>query len=333
MLPLLSISQRTPLHTSVALAKDYNISRLLLDHGADLHNPNAEGKRPLHTFFGPVMQRILCCHSAYIDLSTPDYTGMTLLHYLAWSSKTSGEDFRKHHQRSRTSLCARNAEGQTILHLATQRGNLAIINYIAQTAKRFNELVNSKDFNGRTALHLATGNKRTADAITLLLSLGADIRGRDHDGRSALHHAAKIGRMQAVESLVAALEPDLASELHVADIRGMTPAMVAAFHGNCDLAAWLREESARLMPRSRSRASGTLPMHTASSPKDTYFDLPTPTKKPDGRTLIKGRWQRCSDLGEIERLWQMPARWVLGLWLVASMVLVWRVGCLLLVAG
>ena len=325
------MSQRTPLHSSVALAKDYNISRLLLEHSADLHNRNGEGKTPLHTFFSPVMQQILCCHSAYIDLSTPDHTGMTLLHYLAWSSKTSGEDFRRYHQLSRTSLHARNAEGQTILHLATQRGNLAIINYIAQTANRFNELVNLKDCNGRTALHLATENRRTADAITLLLSLGADIRVRDCHGRSALHHAAKMGRIQAAETLVAAVKLDMASELYVPDIWGMTPVMISVFYGNCNMTACLKEEMARLMPGSHSGASETLSMQIAPSSKEIPLDLPNQRTQSDGRNLFKRHWKRCPEIRITERLWQLPASCVLGIWLIASMVIVWRVGCFLLV--
>lgn len=278
------------------------------------------------------MQQILCCHSTFIDLSTPDHTGMTLLHYLAWSSKTSGEEFRKYHQLSRTSLRAINAEGQTILHLAAQRGNLTIIDYIAQTAKNLNELVNLRDCIGRTALHLGTENKRTADAITLLLSLGADIRVRDCYGRSALHHAAKMGRVRAAETLVAARKPDMASELYVVDIWGMTPVMVSAFYGKSDVAAWLRGEKARLMSRSQGGASESLSMQTAPSPKDKYFDLPTQTKTSGGRTLIKRRWKRGPDIWKLERLWPLPAQCFLGLWLIASMVLIWRVGFFLLVA-
>ncbi|KAL8902730.1 MAG: hypothetical protein Q9207_004427 [Kuettlingeria erythrocarpa] len=208
----------TPLHSAIAFARDYNICRLLVQSGADLQNKNAEGKSPLHTFSNVAIQQLLRCHSDHLDLSASDHGGMSLLHYLAWSSKTSSDEFRRYHRQSHLSLLNVNAEGQSVLHFAAQRGNLAIMQYIIQADGIFKMLADLQDARGRTALHYAVENKRGAEAVAMLLSHGADIRTRDHHGRSVLHHAARPGRLTVVESLVKALSRNMVDELHVSDI-------------------------------------------------------------------------------------------------------------------
>ncbi|KAI4192437.1 MAG: hypothetical protein LQ346_004307 [Caloplaca aetnensis] len=239
----------TPLHSAIALARDYNVSRLLLQSGADLQNKNAEGKTPLHTFYNVAIQQMLRCHSDHLDLSALDHGGMSLLHYLAWSSKTSSDDFLKCHRQSNLGLLNVNAEGQSVLHFAAQRGNLAIMQYIIQTDGVFKTLGDLQDARGRTALHSAVESKRGAEAVAMLLSRGADIRARDHHGRSALHHAAKLGRLTVVESLVRPLSPSMVDELRVADIWGMTPEMVAVSCNAHHIAVFLQEEIAKSVER------------------------------------------------------------------------------------
>ncbi|KAL8752827.1 MAG: hypothetical protein Q9184_005616 [Pyrenodesmia sp. 2 TL-2023] len=246
----------TPLHSAIALGKDYNVTRLLVQSGADLQNKNAEGKTPLHTFFNVVVQQILRCHSDYLDISAVDHYGMTLIHYLAWSSKTSSDDFRRYHRQSHLSLLNVNAEGQSVLHFAAQRGNLAIMRYITEADGVCKTLIDLKDARGRTALHSAVENKRGAEAVAVLLSHGADIRARDHNGRSVLHQAARLGRLTVVESLVQALKPNMVDELHVADIWGETPEMVAVSCNARHIAVFLQEEIAK------SVQHGGAPMET-----------------------------------------------------------------------
>ncbi|KAL9034952.1 MAG: hypothetical protein Q9214_006810 [Letrouitia sp. 1 TL-2023] len=215
----------TPLHLAISLAKDYEISRLLLDHGADLHNFNADGKTPLHTFYSPVVAEILRCHSYLVDLTERDHGGMTPLHYLVWSSKTSSEDFSQYHQRSRLRLSSITTKGVSLLHLACQRGNLDIIEYIINTAEDVSEIIGAKDITGRTPLFYATESKRAANAVTALLVYGADVGARDVYDRTALHHAAKTGRLHVVGPAIAAAQDEYTLEkLQVPDIWGVTPA-------------------------------------------------------------------------------------------------------------
>ena len=216
---------RTPLHSAIAHSKTYDVSRVLLEHGGDLHNRNADGKTPLHTFPSQVSEHILRCQESLLDFSDCDHRGMSLLHYLAWSSKTSGNTFKKYHQHSNYDISAIDAEGRSMLHLAAQRGNVPVIDYIVCAAKDFD--INHKDCRGRTALHYGVESRRACDTITALILHGADIWARDCHGRSALHHATKLGNLPAVEVLSAF---DTADALRTADCFGSTLLNIAAYH-------------------------------------------------------------------------------------------------------
>ena len=182
------------------MSKDYNIPRILVDNGGDLQNRDVEGKTPLHTFPSPVSEQILNCHGSLLKCSSCDDNGMSLLHYLAWSSKTSQATFKKYHERSIFDLKTVDRDGRSILHLAAQRGNVAVIEYVISTAET--SLVNQKDRRGRRPLHYAVENKRAQATITLLASHGANVHAQDHEGRSALHHAAKLGNSAAIQTLI-----------------------------------------------------------------------------------------------------------------------------------
>lgn len=161
---------------------------------------------------------------------------MSLLHYLAWSSKTSKDTLRKYHQLSNFDLRKVDAEGRSIVHLAAQRGNVPVIEYIIGAAKDFN--INHSDSRGRTGLHYGVENKRAHHTISTLVSHGANVRAKDYHQRSVLHHAAKQGNLPAVKAL---LELGLEDELRVADRFGMTPLKLLSLYNNQDVLIFLAE--------------------------------------------------------------------------------------------
>lgn len=85
----------TPFHRSLEMAKAYNIPRILIENGADLCNRNIDGETPVHTHFGPVLEQIFLVHSCLLDFTVCDKRGKSLLHHLAWSSKTSLRIFKE----------------------------------------------------------------------------------------------------------------------------------------------------------------------------------------------------------------------------------------------
>lgn len=255
---------------------------------------------------------------------------MSILHFLAWSSKTSSDEFRDFHSRSHIDLCATNTEGLSSLHLAAQRGNVAIIQYIAHTTNALREMVNLKDSKGRTALHYAVENKRGALAGSILLSYGADVGARDQDGRSPLHHAAKLGRLPAVECLVAALNAELADQVYAVDVWGMTPETVAMLYARDDVAMFLRGNMARLL----EMGTRTMGKHVVSELRTrscgaldgkVCVDLASSERREIGSWLRRG-WTRWPVVEISGYLRQVNIRCLQVIWIMASMIVIWRVG-------
>lgn len=344
-----STAARTPLHLALALAKDYNISRLLLEQNGDLHNRNADHRTPLHTFYSPVVKQVLSCHSDCLDLSAADRHGMSILHFLAWSSKTSSDEFRDFHERSHISLYATNTDGLSLLHLAAQRGNIAIIQYITHastttttttppTTTATRNLLHLQDRKGRTALHHAVENKRGAQAAGILLSSGADMSARDQDGRTALHHAAKLGRLPAVEQLVAALES--AHLLHAVDTGGLTARTVAMLHARDDVVTFLSghmatpvEMDAQMVTKyyscgnvqwaggdARDKVSADLLSSSSSSSSSSE-------KWEIARWVERRRWPMVEMPGYAR---QLNIRYFLMVCSIMSMMVMWRLGAIMI---
>lgn len=205
-------------------AKDYNTPHILLENGANLFSRNTDGESPIHTFFSPVVEQILLSNDYLLDRSARDSRGRNLLHYLAWSSKTSCETFERIHARSRRAIDLLDEEKISVLHLAAQRCNIALVEYILTHTTVD---VNAQDQSGRTPLHYSVKSKRASSVIALLVFKGADASAKDHSGRSALHAAARLDRIATIQAL---LEAGLASQLGDEDHYGQTPIQIAANH-------------------------------------------------------------------------------------------------------
>lgn len=115
--------------------------------------------------------------------------------------------------------------GRSLLHLAAQRGNLPVVNYLLSEEIGLDP--RCRDSYGRTALHYAVESKRGALAVEAIASRGGDLSARDHDGRSALHHAAWARNGTAFKALLAL---GRRSELQVVDLHGLTPSELIAAH-------------------------------------------------------------------------------------------------------
>lgn len=204
---------------------------------------------------------------------------MNLLHYLAWSSKTSEEFFRKYYEHSTLSLRTVDAEGRSMLHFAAQRGNVPVIEYLIRAAKDFN--INHSDNRGRTVLHYGVENKRACDTITTLISHGADIWARDCHERSALHHAAKKGNLPAVKRL---LTFGMVDELRAADCFGMTPLQIAAHHKAHAVLTFLSEKESHREWGKQPTGSTLIACNDLSavetdSSSGTASSIPEPTRR------------------------------------------------------
>jgi ankyrin repeat protein len=162
-------------------------------------NVNAEGQSPLHTFPTKASEQILSREDASIDIAAEDNHGMTILHYAAWSSKTSVDSFRRAHERSGIDLESVDREGRSVLHLSCQRGNLAVIKYIIETSKYAN--LRARDYKGRTVLHYAILSRRVVEIISILGSKASDLWECDCQGISVLEYARRAKSTAVIKAL------------------------------------------------------------------------------------------------------------------------------------
>ena len=162
-------------------------------------------------------------HKADIDTTTQDYQGMTIMHYISRSSRSSPDDIAWCLDNT---LPPKDGLGRSILHLAAQRGNTILLRYLLSLPEA--PKLATPDYMGQTLLHYAAESRRV-ETIDLLLSAGyGDIYVKDHKGRTPMHHAASRGNVDAVQKLIELGGEDL---LKVPDEDRCTPFQVAEAHG------------------------------------------------------------------------------------------------------
>ena len=220
---------RTPLYFAIAHSSDYNISRLLIDKGADINHSCVDGSGPLHTFFNNIVSRVLLCHSDYLEANTKNSLGRTPLHYLAWSSRSTPTE-AKTYLSDASALNARDDDGRTPLHYAARRGNVELVRYFL-TLIPSHELLDQVDRSGQTVLHHAAESKRAVGVMDALQKGGMDamIFRRDCQGRSVLHHAALHDNVDAIKRVLATTGGE--RELEIKDDYGRIPFHVAHENG------------------------------------------------------------------------------------------------------
>jgi ankyrin repeat protein len=225
----------TPLHIAVSRTQNYGIVRLLIENGADPGNCNASSETPLHTAFNETVRQLLLYHGDKIESDARNNRGMALLHFVTQSSKSTVDTVRRLVERGcPTDPILKDYRGRSALHLAAQRGNIAVISYLVGLGAHVD--VRCRDVRGRTALHYAVESRRT-EAIKVMVSLGADIRANDYGGRSILHHAAWRRNLDAVKQVV---ELGAAEDLLTRDIEGKTPLDLAIEEGATEIVEFLR---------------------------------------------------------------------------------------------
>ena len=134
---------------------------------------------------------------------------------------------------SKVNLGARNAQGETPLHRAVEKGMKELSRALAKAGANLRSRSNS----GETVLHIAALHADPA-MTEFLLGAGADPKARNDDGESPLHWAALSGNAS-----VAALLLEKGADPNLADIKGNRPLHAAADSGSLELVRLLLPRS------------------------------------------------------------------------------------------
>ena len=254
----------SPLHGAMAIGDNYDIARIMIENGADCSDQAVDGRTPLHNIFNDTISHVLM-RNDWIQHMLPDSEGMSITHYLAWSSKSTPEIFQRGHLYNGSDLLSPDNLGRTCLHFATSRGNLGVLSYLMRQVSL--QDVEKRDMHGRTPLHYAAESSRAAGVIDILVGKGCNIYAVDNAGRTALHWAARRCNFEAVKKLIAIVgEGNLVSS----DTNGRRPSQEVCrttapalykYLKDMDSSAGLdtgHSDTARLRSGAANRGTGTI---------------------------------------------------------------------------
>jgi ankyrin repeat protein len=229
----------TPLHESVASHAEHAI-RALVDRRADVTCLDHKSRGLIHwlafsahdaAYQGTPLLKLFLALSPAPALHQGDHKGRTPLHYLAWHGthdvtllKTLWDSMPPQ------SRDACDLNGQTALHLAAERGHVALVALLLDLGA----VPDVVDTRGRTALHVAASHGQV-HVIEHVVSADPNLVDvPDLQGRTALIIAAQRGHLEAVKTLL-----DNQSDKLARDARGRTALHWAAAGGHVGCVAEL----------------------------------------------------------------------------------------------
>ena len=152
----------TPLHAAVSQEEHIELSKLLVERGADVDALNSVKWTPLH----------IACHLGHLD---------TVKWLLASGASPNSQS----------------EKSWTPLHLAVNHGHLKV----AQKLLECNAEVHFRDHHGSSPLHYAS-QLGYSEVVQLLMDHNADAKVRDGDGDTPLHSAAFGGQLEVSRILL-----------------------------------------------------------------------------------------------------------------------------------
>lgn len=171
---------------------------------------------------------------------------MTIAHYATWTKQSTAADIKPFLGAQDAFLSTTDVYGRTVLHLAAQRGNIALVGSLLQMTDWSVKQV--QDNAGRTPLHYATESTRIC-VIDMLRNSGMRADDVDIYGRTALHHSAAEGTLAAVKHLMS-----IANEQQVArkDSKGKSILRLAYEHKNLEVVEYLQSVHGMTLVQSKT---------------------------------------------------------------------------------
>ncbi|MFT4553702.1 MAG: ankyrin repeat protein/serine/threonine protein kinase [Chlamydiales bacterium] len=146
---------------------------------------------------------------------------------------------------------AKNDQGYTAAHLATEEGNLELLKRIAVLGADFEK----RDKDGLGVAHLAVINNHE-HILSYLKIISAKMNLQDNEGKAPIHYAAELGHYRSLEAFFNSIQ-----HLEIRDTHGYRPIHYAAIEGRVDVVRLLLERGSEINPQERNQAT---PLHLAS---------------------------------------------------------------------
>ncbi|MFC1490744.1 ankyrin repeat domain-containing protein [Candidatus Latescibacterota bacterium] len=249
--------------------------RLLLEHGADPNQKDADGLRPLEyvleggvkfTRYG--LRDMLIEHGAEVTIHNASLLGDI-------------DRVREIIENDRSAVNEKNREGKTALHVLCNRPKGPIINpEMDKSRVEHLEMSLGKGY-------LADLNNNCFDITKLLIEHNADLKIRDDYGWMPLHYAAKQGRHEETALLL-----DEGASVNVKAKDGDTPLHIAVWNNREDTVRKLIEYGADI---NAVNSYGTTPLAWANFQKySSIIDILNDNDAEDGtkNTNLKTAWKQ-----------------------------------------
>ncbi|XP_071105461.1 uncharacterized protein [Haliotis cracherodii] len=189
---------------------------LLVSKQADLTLVDNGGDNILHLACEGGNKAIVQHLVSHSNINTRGHHGLTPVMMAAVKGHQSVFDLLVSEQADLTLV---DKSGDSVLHLACQGGNKAIVQHLVSPSN-----INTRGHNGFTPV-MMSALKGHQSVFDLLISKQADLTLGDKDGKSVLHLACLGGNKAIVQHLVSP------SNINSTGISGSTPVMMAAFQG------------------------------------------------------------------------------------------------------
>ena len=221
----------TPLHAAIVKG-NIDLTKLLLEHGADITMLNAQGLTPVHEASKRVrldIVELLLDHQVGVDI--PDWGGRTPLAQASFEGELGVAQVLL---RYGASVSSEDILGWTPLALGSLYGHLDVMRLLIKSGAAVDSCTNS----GWTPLKIAS-LYGYLDVVRLLLKSGAAVDSRDNTGWTPLMSASQAGHLDIVRLLL-----QKGAALESRNDSGCTPLTVASGNGHPDVVRLLLRSGA-----------------------------------------------------------------------------------------